>query len=252
MAQWLDSACFAFDYGILNAIHNFAMAMGGENGFFTWFMRFVSLLGEEGICLILTGLILCCFKRTRKAGFAVLGAMACSALITNITLKPLIMRTRPFRREDVQAFYEWWVAIGSTHAGQRSFPSGHTSSAMAAMGALFLVYPKKYSWTSFIFVILTGLSRMYLMVHYPTDIVGGLIAGAISAVGGFFIAKGLMALLRRYASIKWIAFIANFDLIALCRRDKQKAPQLAENSNTVQKNDDNGNGTSGQNGGDEA
>ncbi|MBE6702975.1 MAG: phosphatase PAP2 family protein [Ruminococcaceae bacterium] len=240
MAAWLDSVFFSFDYGILNAIHKFAMATGGPNSFFTWFMRFISLLGEEGICLIVTGALLCLFKKTRKVGFAVLGAMFCSAIITNITLKPLVLRTRPFNNTEVEAFRVWWEEIGATHAGAKSFPSGHTSSAMAAMGALFLTLPKKYSWTSFIFVLLTGLSRMYLMVHYPTDIIGGILAGALSAVGGYFIAMGLLALLRHHEKLKFCGALLRFDLIELCRRGKtvpaQKERESIQIAQTTQPN----------------
>ena len=68
MAQWLDTAWLEFDYRILQAIHNFAVMMGGENGFFTWFMRFISFLGEGGWALLVMGAALCLFRKTRRAG----------------------------------------------------------------------------------------------------------------------------------------------------------------------------------------
>lgn len=227
MAQWLDTVWLNFDYTILQAIHNFAVAMGGANGPFTWFMRFISLLGEEGIGLILLGVVLSLFKRTRKAGFCVLLALACGGLITNVTLKNLIARTRPFRREDVQAFADWWQYIGSTHAGQRSFPSGHTTSAVAAMTALFLTLPKKYSWTAFIFAALTALSRMYLVVHYPTDILGGILAGALAAAGGYLLTRLLLRMLHRHRAHPVATAILEFDPIERIRT-KRNASQNAE------------------------
>ena len=230
MAQWLDTVCLDFDYAILQTIHNFAVLMGGENGFFTWFMRFISLLGEEGIGLILLGVGLSLFKRTRKAGFCVLLALACGGIVTNVTLKNLISRTRPFRREDVQIFADWWRYIGSTHAGQRSFPSGHTTSAVAAMTALFLTLPKKYSWTAFVFAALTALSRMYLVVHYPTDIIGGILAGAVAAAGGYLLMRLLMRLLHRHAAHPAARAVLEFDVARSVRaRGKGK-----ESTNTPQ------------------
>ena len=63
-----------------------------------------------------------------------------------------------------------------------SFPSGHVSTTMAAMGAVFFYTNKKYSWLAFLLVILMGFSRNYLVVHYPTDVLGGAIIGFISAL----------------------------------------------------------------------
>ena len=236
-AQWLDTFCHPFDYAVLQAIHNFAMAMGGENGFFTWFMHFISLLGEKGIGLIVTGLVLLLFKKTRRAGICVLAALLCSSIITNIVLKNIISRVRPFNQTEVQAFIDWWHAIGANTASENSFPSGHTSAAVAAMSALFLSFPKKYSWTAFIFVILTGLSRMYLVVHYPSDILGGILAGALAATGGYFITYGLITLLKKKENTKVGGFILHSDLTHLFRPKKAlAAAKSGEISETVQEN----------------
>ncbi len=221
MAQWLDTAWLEFDYRILQAIHNFAVMMGGENGFFTWFMRFISFLGEGGWALLAMGAALCLFRKTRRAGLCVLAAIICGSLITNVTLKNLVARTRPFRREDVQAFADWWQYIGSTHAGKRSFPSGHTTSAVAAMTALFLTLPKKYSWTAFLFAFLTALSRMYLVVHYPTDILGGILAGLTAAIVGYFLVKWLSKTLQQHENIPAVRLLLQFDLIEIIRGRRQ-------------------------------
>ena len=237
-AEWLDTVCLPFDYAVLQSIHQFALAMGGENGFFTWFMHGVSLLGEKGLGLILLGLLLLPFKKTRRSGVCVLAALLCSALITNIFLKNIISRTRPFNQTEVQAFVDWWNAIGATHASENSFPSGHTSAATAAMAALFLTLPKKYSWTAFLFVILTALSRMYLMVHYPTDILGGLLAGALAATGGFFITYGIFCFLKRKENTRLGGLALHFDLIEFF--GQKKAPAAAtcnENCDTVQESE---------------
>ena len=220
MAHWLDTVCYAFDHAILKAIHDFTVA---TNGIFDFLMRMISFLGEEGICLILLGLVLFCFKKTRRQGACVLFAIACGAVITNILLKNIVSRPRPFA-DEARAFYDWWQYIGAPHASKNSFPSGHTTSAMAAMTALFLTTNKKYSWSAFIFAALMGLSRMYLMVHYPTDVLGGLIAGAIGAVGGYFLSRWMLAVCERHGDKVLFRFVLSFDLAALLARLLHRKP----------------------------
>ena len=214
MAKWLDTAWLAFDRAILQGIHNLAVAMGGQGSFFDWFMRFISFLGEEGIGLIVLGLLLFCFKKTRKAGMCLLLGMLCGLFITNIVIKNLVARPRPFQNTEVEIFREWWSYIGGPNASEKSFPSGHTTHAMAAMTAIFLNFSKKYSWTAFIFVALTGLSRMFLVVHYPSDILGGVLAGALAAVGGWYLTCGLLKLLRKYSENGFCKGFLTFDLAA--------------------------------------
>lgn len=211
MAHWLDTAWLAFDRAVLQGVHNLAAATGGQGSLFDWFMRFISLLGEEGIGLIVLGILLFCFKKTRKAGMCLLLGMLCGLFITNIVIKNLVARPRPFQNTEVAVFREWWSYIGGPNASEKSFPSGHTTHAMAAMTAIFLNFPKKYSWTAYIFVALTGLSRMFLVVHYPTDIIGGLLAGALAAVGGWFITCGLLKLIRTHDNAFCRGFLS-FDL----------------------------------------
>ena len=208
MANWLDTVWLPFDRAILQGIHNLAAFMGGQGSIFDWFMRFISLLGEEGIGLILMGLVMFCFKKTRKAGMCVLFGMLCGLFITNLGIKLLVARPRPFQNTEVEVFREWWLYIGGPAASEKSFPSGHTTHAMAAMTALFLNFPKKYSWTAYIFVVLTGISRMFLVVHYPTDIIGGVLAGGLAAVGGWFIACGLLKLIRNHDNAFCRGFLA--------------------------------------------
>jgi undecaprenyl-diphosphatase len=223
MAHWLDTVCYAFDHAILKAIHDFTVATGG---FFDFLMKLISFLGEEGICLILLGLVLFCFKKTRRQGVCILFAIACGAVITNILLKNIVARPRPFA-DEARVFYDWWQYIGAPHASKNSFPSGHTTSAMAAMTALFLTTNKKYSWSAFIFAALMGLSRMYLMVHYPTDVLGGLIAGTLGAIGGYFLSRLILSVCERHSDKALFRFVLSFDLAALLSRLLHRKPITA-------------------------
>ncbi len=181
----MSNVIYEFDYLILSLLHRFAEA---TNGIFTPFFRFVSLLAEKGIFLILLAIVLMCFRQTRRAGICVLFALAFGAVITNLALKNMISRPRPFINNE-HIFYTWWQFAGSVTVKEFSFPSGHTTAAMAAMTAIFLNIKSKYRWLLFVFVILMGLSRNYLMVHYPSDILGGIAVGALGGVLAFYTTK---------------------------------------------------------------
>ena len=212
-AKWLNEIFANFDYTILEGIHNFSES---TNGILTPLFKFISLLGEKGIVLFVIGIILMLFKKTRKVGICMFGAIACGAIITNIILKDFIARPRPFLSSNI--YNTWWQFVGSTPETSFSFPSGHTTAAMAAMTAIFLCCNKKYSWTSFIFVILMGLSRNYLVVHYPSDVVGGIIAGGIGAVIAYLITKIIYYFLNKYKDNKLFNFIYEFDIKNIIKR----------------------------------
>ncbi len=223
MAHWLDTVCYGFDSAILGAIHHFAVA---TNGFFTPLMLAITSLANDGIGMILLGLLLLLFRRTRKTGVFVLGAIAFGALITNITLKPLIMRPRPYA-DETRVIHEWWVWIGSHVESVRSFPSGHTTSAMAAMTAIFLTVNKKYSWTAFLFALLMGFTRMYFVVHYPTDIIGGLLAGAAGALIAYALLSLAWRAIERNRDKRLCRFVLEFDTVAAVKSlfDKKKTEE---------------------------
>ncbi len=213
MAAWLDTFFYPFDHAVLEAIHRFALA---TDGFFTPFMAFITSLANDGIGMICLGILLLLFRRTRKAGACVLCAVIVGALITNVTLKPLVMRPRPYA-DAARDIHQWWVDMGSHSESVRSFPSGHTTSAMAAMTALFLVGNKKYSWTAFLFALLMGFTRMYFVVHYATDVLGGLVAGALGAVVAYVILQLLWRLLQQHREKGICRFLLEFDLIVALR-----------------------------------
>ena len=125
-------------------------------------------------------------KKTRKLGICILISLAIGAIFTSLFLKNAIGRHRPYL-SGVDEYYNWWKYVGGLQYKEFSFPSGHTTATMAVMMCIFLTCNKKYSWLVFIFVALMGLSRNYFMVHYPTDILGGIMVGGISGIISYLI-----------------------------------------------------------------
>lgn len=183
-AYWLNTSLASFDESITASVHKLFEMAGGV---LSPLMNFISLLGKGGIFLILLSLALVLFYRTRRFGTAMIIGLALGAIFVNLFLKVVIARPRPYA--DVEGFYyPLWVMMGQHIESDMSFPSGHTNAAFAAMVPLFILGNKKVSWLAIVFGILMGISRIYLVVHYPTDVLGGLITGTIAGIVGTLIA----------------------------------------------------------------
>lgn len=182
----------AFDYALLEFYHNLAVM---TNNAFTPFIRSISYFFdlEKGLPLVIIAIALLFFKKTRKVGFVMVVSMVIGLIFTNLFIKNYVARLRPFQSGRLE-IVNWWKYVGSVHVGEYSFPSGHATATMAAMTAIFLTCNKKYSWLGFLFVLLMGFSRNYLMVHYPSDVVAGMLVGLVSAL----LAYGLYWALKSY------------------------------------------------------
>lgn len=147
-----------------------------RNEFLTPIVKFITYLGNTGIIWIALTLLFLAIKKYRKAGIMSAFALIGSLLINNIILKNLVARTRPYE-----------VVDGLTRLIEAqpdySFPSGHSGASFAA-GVIFFIYlPKKFGLPAMILAFLTSLSRLYVGVHYPTDVLAGsLISTAIAII----------------------------------------------------------------------
>ncbi len=183
-AAWLNSFFADFDAAVVNAIHSLHDCSGD------WIqpiMQFISLLGKGGIFLIILSLALLIYRPTRRYGTAMCLGLAIGAVAVNLWLKVVIARPRPYADPD-SIFYPIWLAHGSHMESDFSFPSGHTNAAFAAMVPVFVLGNKKWSWLALVFGVLMGISRVHLMVHYPSDILCGAITGTIAGLIGVLIA----------------------------------------------------------------
>lgn len=131
-------------------------------------------LGDAGMLWIVLSLLFLCFKPTRKAGIAGLVALVIGFLCTNVALKHLVGRPRP------------WLDVAGLvplirEGDPNSFPSGHTCASFAAMSAWWRLLPGKWMGAAAgIMAVCMGLSRLYVGVHYPSDVLVGALVGLFS------------------------------------------------------------------------
>ena len=188
------SVFYDFDYSVFSFFGSIqSTVMNYIANFFTFF-------GDElfVIPMVVVGIALIFFKKTRKAGIALVFAIIAGTLITNVVAKPLFDRARPYITLAAdEAYMAWYNFAGALTESDKSFPSGHTTGAFEIATALFLTLNKKYSWVFPVIALCTGLSRIYLMVHFPTDVVGGFVVGVISGIIGYFIMRGIMKLIEK-------------------------------------------------------
>ena len=186
-AAWLN-ATFA---GMDNALSHFAFSLheSAAGGFFDWLFPFITLLGNGGIFFIAVAVVCLLFKKGRRTGATMLVALLFGLLVTNLALKNGIARPRPYA-DELSTFFTYWQAIGHGLENEiYSFPSGHATASFAAMTAVFLCGNKKYSFLAYVLALLIGFSRIYIQVHYASDIVGGALVGTLCGIGAWLLIR---------------------------------------------------------------
>ena len=141
-------------------------------------MVFITRLWDAGIIWIVLSIVLLLIPKTRKSGAVMVVALVVDVLLCNIVLKNLVARTRPY---DVNTGVHLLVAKLHDY----SFPSGHTAASFTSVTALYLAGEKKLWKFALVLACLIAISRLYLYVHYPTDVLGGILFGVISGYLGY-------------------------------------------------------------------
>lgn len=157
-------------------------------------MKAITWLGDHGIFFVSLAVILLCIPRTRKLGTTFSIALVFEILSINVILKPLVGRMRPF-------VFNEGVELIVPALKSASFPSGHTGFAFAFALSL-LVYGKKGVIPGAVFAMLMGFSRLYLYVHYPTDVFCGAIIGSLCGFLAYQITKNMFSDNDEYKTIK--------------------------------------------------
>ena len=181
--DFLYNCALSFDLPVLDWIQ-----ANMQSAFMDKFMPFITVFGDAGIFWMVWAAVLLIFPKTRKTGLGMAFAMILGLIVCNITLKPLVARIRPY---DLQA--ELGVTIQLLCEAQHdfSFPSGHTIASFEA-AVVLLKNSKKMGIPAMILAVLIAFSRMYLYVHYPTDVIVSVILGTLFALIGNALA-GLIA-----------------------------------------------------------
>lgn len=174
-----------------------------ESGVLLWLQTFVrnpvtdplisafTRLGDSGALFILLTLALLLYPKTRKVGLATALALLCSLLFTNLGLKPLFQRPRP------------WVSFPAivplvAEGDPNSFPSGHASAAFAFALAVVRAWPRDWPRARAVkaaavaLAALMALSRLYVGVHYPSDVAAGFLVGDLAGLAGWWLSAKLI------------------------------------------------------------
>ena len=186
ISEWINETFFGMDASIFR----FTNEMLNQNPFIFKIARFISYFGDHGIFFIALAVVLLVFRKTRKVGILLACGLAFNHVLNNMIIKNLVARARPY--DEVLEFKMMWETHSNIKMNSYSFPSGHTSTAAGVGVSLFIMMNKKYSWLFLLIPIVMGWSRIALFVHYPSDVLFGIIMGALCAVAAYFTVKLLL------------------------------------------------------------
>ncbi len=162
------------DFAILDFIQTHWRTEIGDK-IFSW----ITFLGDYGILWILLAVVLLCFSKTRKTGLTLGLALVIGFFVGMIGIKNLIRRERPFTVPDALLSFE--TLLIHTGLDRFSFPSAHTIIAFASAVVLFR-FNKLWGIITLILAGLIGFSRLYLYVHFPSDVFVGMLVGIAAAL----------------------------------------------------------------------
>lgn len=172
----MSEAIYSFDFSVLDSIQEYLRA--------TWLdtiVPYITMLGNAGIFWILLTAIFLCIPSKRRTGIVMAIALIIDVVVCNGILKPLVARIRPY---DLREGINLLIKAPTDY----SFPSGHSAASFTAASAL--MYRKDRWWIPAMFLaLLIALSRLYLYVHYPTDVLCGILVGFLAGWLGNYISK---------------------------------------------------------------
>lgn len=145
-----------------------------KNNFFDKVMPKITSLGDLGIIWLAIALLLICRANNRTVGFKVISAILITTIIGEGIIKNIVKRQRPFKEKDNGLLINKPITY--------SFPSGHTASSFAAL-TIFIQMNNTIALLAAPIATMIAFSRIYLRVHYPTDVIFGIILGCLCGIG---------------------------------------------------------------------
>lgn len=156
-------------------------------------MPIITKFGDGGVFWILVAVVLVCLPKHRRAGLGMGIALLLGVLVCNVTLKPLIARPRPY---DYQlANFGQTISLLISAPRDFSFPSGHTLASFESATVL-LLYDRRFGIPAAVLTVLVAFSRLYLYVHYPTDVFCAMVLGILFGLAGYLLSGIVMKKVR--------------------------------------------------------
>lgn len=153
-------------------------------------MKFVTFLGNGGWFWILCAVVLLAIPKTRKTGYAAVLSLIFGVIVTNLLLKNIVARPRPFA--EIEALIPL-IAKPTDF----SFPSGHTTASFAVALVMLRMLPKKIGIPAVVLAALVAFSRLYLGVHYPTDVLVGFVVALVGSLLAVWIVRMKLGNIKR-------------------------------------------------------
>ena len=164
-----------------------------RNPVLTPILKVITTLGNGGAIWIVLAVLLLIIPKTRKVGFMTVLSLIGTLVINNMLLKNLVNRTRPY-----EVIEELTYLVRTPT--DSSFPSGHSACAFSVACIMFRRLPKKYGVPALVLAIVIALSRLYVGVHYPSDVLFGTISGIAISYAAEAVAEWII---KRKGEIKY-------------------------------------------------
>lgn len=163
-------------------------------------MTVITTLGDGGIIWIACAICLLISKKYRKVGIMVSVGLIFSLIFTDAVFKPIFHRVRPFNFDGWPSEFIFPELVSKPSS--LSFPSGHTSSSFAAAIPMLLGCKKRIGIPAIILAFLIAVSRIYVHVHYPTDVIFGVVFGAVYGIAAYFVVIKLVPIISEKIKAK--------------------------------------------------